>query len=119
MKNIKKNLISKLEEIKDGSTYLYDEQVREIQNLCNDYMNETQDRSLEECFEEYVDYEIAEEYVKRQIEEWGLARLPRLAWNCDFMHYDHFKINAYWNLENIDYRDVECLVDELVDRLQD
>lgn len=119
MKNLKKSLISTLKEIKENLGWNYDDNVREIQNLCIDYQNETQDRKLEDAFDEFLDEETCEMYVKEQLESGWLARLPYLVGDTDFIHYDYYRLNAYWNLENIDKDDVECLIDELIDRLEE
>lgn len=114
---LKKNLIAKLSELKENLGYSYDDDVKEIQSLCIDYQNETGDCSLENAFDEFISEEIAEEYVKDQLASWWLARIPFLCGDVDFLHYDYFRLNGYWNLENIDRLDVECLIDDLLYRL--
>lgn len=68
MENMKKSLISTLEEIKANLRRDLDSDLTKIYNTCIDYMNETQDWSIESAFEEYLSNEIAEDYLKRELD---------------------------------------------------
>ena len=68
MKNLKKSLISTLEEIKANLSYDTDSDLSEIYNACIDYMNETQDWEIESVFEEYLSSDIAEDYLKHELD---------------------------------------------------
>lgn len=61
-----KELKDKIEKIE--ITNNYDECYGELYNACIDYMNETQDFDLDYLFEEFVDYETAEERAKYELE---------------------------------------------------
>lgn len=115
---MKKSLISDLLEVKNNLSFYEDEDFAKIYNLCNDYMNETQDRKLEECFEGYNDARCIGEYIKSQAEKQSFSTLKNIISGVDY-DADWFRIDVYWYIQNIDKSDIECLVDELVDRLQD
>lgn len=100
-------------------TYDYEETYHNLYNLVIDYMNDTQDFDLDELFTEYVDYDTCEEYVKSQLEIGGLARLGCCIDGINFYGNNLFRINAYGNIEEITREDLECLKDEIIDRLEE
>lgn len=117
MKNYKKQLKKDLMEIRQNwISWNYDQDISEIKNKVIDYMNETQDFSLEETLYRFEDYDIVEDYVKSQISEWWLARIPYLCGDVKFED-DYYIINAYWNIENVEKWDVEDWLDEIIDQL--
>lgn len=118
MKNLKKSLISTLEEIKANLSYDTDADLAEIWNTCIDYMNETQDWKIDSVFDEYLSSDIAEDYLKRELEHWWIFRLYYAMWECRW-NCDYYRLNVYWNLEEIKKSDLECTIDEIIDRLED
>lgn len=118
MKNTKKSLISTLEEIKANLSYDTDSDLSEIYNACIDYMNETQDWSIEEVFEEYLSSDIAEDYLKHELDNWWIFRLYYAMWECRG-NCDRYRLNVYWNLEEIEESDLENTIDEIISRLAD
>lgn len=68
-----KDLKQRLQDIK--LTYNYEEEYNNIYNLVVDYMNETQDFDLEYSFEDFIDYDTAEEITKHELETGGLEGL--------------------------------------------
>lgn len=116
----KKELKKYLEEI---NVYNYekdeDEIYTEIYNKVIDYMNETQDWNLEEFFNDYVDYDYAEEMAKAEIDNGGLLRLTYFLGDTHFYNESLFKINGYGNLENVNRDDLETLKEELLDNIED
>lgn len=99
----------------NGKTY--EEEYNEIYNYCIDYMNETQDWSIEEHLNDFLTYEMAEEYAKHELETGGLVRLYYFlgSSNCN---NDLFKIDGYGNLEDITNDDIECLITDIIDTLE-
>lgn len=83
-----------------------------------DYMNETQDWSIEEVFNEYMSEDTAKWLIEYEIKNYWLERLPYLTWWVDF-RYERYRLNAYWNLENVEKADLECTIDEVISRLAD
>lgn len=118
MKNTKKSLISTLEEIKANLSRDLDSDLTKIYNTCIDYMNETQDWSIESVFEEYLSSDIVEDYLKHELDNWWIFRLYCAMWECRW-NSDRYRLNAYWNLENVEKADLEYTIDEVISRLAD
>ena len=112
----KEELIVKIENIE--ITYDYDETYTNLYNTCIDYMNNTQDWSLEYLFEDFIDYETAELYAKQQLEDGGLIRLYYFLGDAN-LNNDLFKINGYGNLTDVYKDDLEWLKDEILNTLKD
>lgn len=115
--------MSKLEELKNElesieSTYDYDGYYTQLRNAVIDYENESQDWDLDGFFEEYVDYEIAEEIAKHELETGGLIRLYYFMGDANFNN-EIFRIDGYGNLTNVDKDDLDCLKDDLLDAVND
>lgn len=113
----KRELKEKIENIE--ITYDYEESYNNLYNTCIDYMNETQDFELEYLFEDYIDYDLAEEIAKRELENGGLERLRYYMGDTYFHYRDIFKIDAYGNLSNIDIDDLKNLKDEIIENLEE
>lgn len=115
--------MSKLEELKNElesieSSYDYDGYYTQLRNAVIDYENESQDWDLDGFFDEFVDYEIAEEIAKQQLEEGGLIRLYYFMGDANFNN-EIFRIDGYGNLTDIDKGDLDCLKDDLLDAVND
>lgn len=94
-----------------------EEMYNEIYNYCIDYMNDTQDWSIEEHFNDFLDYDSVEEYAKHELENGGLVRLYYFlgSVNCN---NNLFKIDGYGNLEDITQDDIQFLVTDIIDTLE-
>ena len=112
-----KELKNKIEEIE--ITYDYEETYSNLYNTCIEYMNETQDFDLDYLFEEFINYEEAEERTKYELENYGLERLTYFLGDTTFYMQNLFKINAYGNLENITKEDLEMLKEYLINYIND
>lgn len=110
-----KELKKRIEEIEIN--YDYEKLYHELYNIALDYMNGTQDWSLEDYFNEVVDYELAEEITKREIEEGGLIRLYYFLGNVNLKN-ELFKINSYGNLEDLKKSDVNYLKELLIEKIK-
>lgn len=109
-----KELKDKIEKIE--ITNNYDECYGELYNACIDYMNETQNFDLDYLFEEFVDYETAEERAKYELEN-GLERLYYFLGDTKISNNILFRINVYGNLENISKEDLETLKEDILDNI--
>lgn len=109
-----KELKDKIEKIE--ITNYYDECYGELYNACIDYMNETQNFDLDYLFEEFVDYETAEERAKYELEN-GLERLYYFLGDTKISNNILFRINVYGNLENISKEDLETLKEDILDNI--
>lgn len=109
-----KELKDKIEKIE--ITNNYDECYGELYNACIDYMNETQNFDLDYLFKEFVDYEMAEERAKYELEN-GLERLYYFLGDTKISNNILFRINVYGNLENISKEDLETLKEDILDNI--
>lgn len=116
MKELLKKLKKQIENIK--VTYDYDQTYTNLLNACIDFQNETQCWEFEDLFEDIVDYEIAEERAKYELENGGLVRLYYFMGNCNFNN-EIFRINAYGNLEEINKDNLECLKQEIIEKIEE
>ena len=112
-----KELKDKIEKIE--ITYDYDETYSNLYNTCIEYMNETQDFDLDYLFEEFINYEEAEERTKYELENYGLERLTYFLGDVSFYMANLFRINGYGNLENITKEDLEMLKEDLINCIND
>ena len=115
--------MKRLDELKEAIenieiTYNYDRTYADLYNACIDYMNETQNWEFEYIFEDYVDYEIAEDIAKREIEQGGLLRLYYFLGDAN-PNNDLFKIDGYGNLQNVDKEDLEYIKQEILDKIEE
>ena len=111
----KKDLIKYLKNYE--ITYDYEKDYDEIYNACIDYMNESQDFSIEELFYDIITYDTAEEYAKHELETGGLLRLYYFLGDANFNN-EIFRIDGYGNLTNAYKDDLEDLISEIIERLE-
>ena len=112
----KEELIKKIKEIE--ITYDYEETYSNLYNAVIDYMNETQDWSLEFLFEDFVDEEILEQIVKHKIDNEGLWSVQNLLEGIE-RYTGIYKIDAYGYGSDITADDLGLLKDEILDNLED
>ena len=99
-------------------TYDYGETYCDLKNAIIDYMNDTQDWDFDYIGEDIIDYELAEEQAKHELEQGGLLRLYCFLGNTN-PRDDLFKINGYGNLENVDIEDLKNMKEEILDLIND
>lgn len=115
---LKKQLKKDLMEIKaNGIWYMYEEKYREIINLVIEYMNDTQDFSLDEFTYRFSDEDLVNGYIERIAREYWpyyvSQRLSDLDWT-----YDYYKIDdVFGDITGMTEWDVEELLDEILDEL--
>ena len=110
-------LLKNIEDVKID--YYYELEYYTLYNYVVEYMNESQDFRLEYIFEDFIDYDTAEDVAKHELETGGLSRLyfflgDTNVWGADTL----FKINGYGNLVNVDKEDVEMVKDQLIDDIK-
>ena len=112
----KKDLKKKIEEIEIN--YNFEQVYCDLRNACIDYMNETQDWDLDYAFDEFVDEEILKEMVKYKIDKEGLWSVVNLL--AGISNYNGiYRIDAYGYGHDIDKDDLECLKEDILDRIGD
>lgn len=108
-----KELKKKIEKI--DVTFDYNETYTNLLNTIIDYENETQDWDFDYLFEDFIDYEMAEERAKWELENGGLERLRYYINDTTFFGNEIFRIDGYGNLTNIYKDDLEYLKSEIID----
>ena len=96
--------------------YDYEESYTNLYNTVIDYMNDTQDFDLEYLFEDFIDYETAEEIAKNELQNGGLVRLRYYLGDVN-LNDEIFKLDGYGNLENITIDDLNNLKDEILENI--
>lgn len=96
--------------------YDYEESYTNLYNTVIDYMNDTQDFDLEYLFENFIDYETAEEIAKNELQNGGLVRLRYYLGDVN-LNDEIFKLDGYGNLENITIEDLNNLKDEILENI--
>ena len=96
--------------------YDYEESYTNLYNTVIDYMNDTQDFDLEYLFEDFIDYETAEEIARNELNNGGLIRLQYYLGDTN-LNDEIFKLDGYGNLENIDIDDLNNLKDEILENI--
>lgn len=91
--------------------YPLDEAYGSLINPVIDYMNESQDFSLEYLFEDFTDREIVSYYIKENADD--LDRLYYYLGDVD-LRDELFITDAYGNLRNIDTTDLEDLKENIL-----
>lgn len=97
-------------------TYDYEQDYCNLYNACVDYMNNTQDWSIEGWFENIITYDTAEEIAKQELENGGLVRLYYFLGDAN-CNNDIFKINGYGNLENATKDDLQEIINNILEEL--
>lgn len=119
----KKKKMKKLKELKERIenvkiNYNYEESYTNLYNTVIDYMNDTQDFDLEYLFEDFIDYETAEDIAKNELNNGGLIRLKYYLGDTN-LNDEIFKLDGYGNLENITIDDISNLKDEISENIND
>ena len=109
-------LKEKIENIEVG--YDYEETYTNLKNTVIDYMNDTQDWDFDYIGEDIIDYELAEDKAKYELENGGLVRLYYFMGNAN-MNNELFKLNGYGNLEDINIDDLNNMKEEILDLIND
>lgn len=94
-------------------TYDYEETYCNLKNAIIDYMNDTQDWDFDYIGEDIIDYELAEEQAKHELEQGGLIRLYYFLGDAN-LNNNLFKVNGYGNLEDIEKADLENMKEEIL-----
>lgn len=109
-----RELKERIENIKIN--YNYEESYTNLYNTVIDYMNDTQDFDLDYLFEDFIDYETAEEIARNELNDGGLIRLSYYLGDTN-LNDEIFKLDGYGNLENINIDDLNNLKDEILENI--
>ena len=96
--------------------YPLDEAYCSLINPVIDYMNESQDFSLEYLFNDFTDSEYVIYYIKENADD--LDRLYYYLGDVD-LRDDLFITDAYGNLRSIDTTDLEALKEDILNEIKD
>ena len=96
----------------------YEESYCNLRNTIIDYMNDTQDWDFETIGEDIIDYELAEEQAKYELEQGGLARLYYYLGDAN-LNNNLFKVDGYGNLQDLEKTDLEYMKEEILDLIND
>lgn len=112
------NLKELKERIEKAESWDYNEYYTEMRNATIDYMNDTQTWDFDEMFESVIDYELAEEQAKYELEQGGLVRLYYFLGNAN-CNNDLFRIDGYGNLEDITKEDLDIIKEEILEKIEE
>ena len=98
--------------------YDYDATYSNLYNACIDYMNDSQEWDFEYIFEDFINYDTAEELAKQELENGGLIRVYYFLGDAH-LNNELFKINGYGNLEDVDIDDLRYIKEEILDVIND
>lgn len=114
--------MEKLKELKkrieNADSWDYDEYYTELRNATIDYMNETQTWEFDDMFNDIIDYEIAEDQAKHELENGGLVRLYYFLGDAN-LNNELFKVDGYGNLTDIDKSDLDYIKNEILDKIEE
>ena len=94
-------------------TYDYEESYCNLKNAIIDYMNTTKDWDFDYIGEDIIDYELAEEQAKHELEQGGLIRLYYFLGDAN-LNNNLFKVDGYGNLQDLEKTDLEYMKEELL-----
>ena len=114
--NDKRKLLRTLKEIKENLSWEYDTDYNKIWNECSEVDNKYGDPYLCDYISEenYVQNDELMEFLIKNNSD-SLDRLRCFIGNT--YSADLYKLDGYGNLQNIDKSDIECLCDELINKL--
>ena len=90
---VKKELEEKLQDIRtslENYNITVEDAYNELFNACMDY-----DYSLEDIFQDYIDYDTANELARQELEDGGLYRLYYFLGDVNFGTAELMRINGY------------------------
>lgn len=99
-------------------THNYEESYCNLKNAVIDYMNDTQDWDFDYIGEDIIDYELAEEQAKHELEQGGLIRLYYFLGDAN-LNNNLFKVDGYGNLQDLEKTDLEYMKEEILALIND
>lgn len=99
-------------------TYNYEETYCNLKNAIIDYMNDTQNWDFDYIGENIIDYELAEQQAKYELEQGGLLRLYCYLNNAN-CNNNLFKVDEYGNLQDVEKSDLEDMKEEILGLIND
>ena len=116
MKELLKEFKQKIENI--DITYDYEETYNNLYNAYIDYENETNDYNFEYLFEDIINYDMAEERARDELDQGGLIRLYYFLGDAN-LNRDLFRVDGYGNLTDIEIEDLKNLKQEILDKIEE
>jgi hypothetical protein len=110
-----KELLKNIEDVKID--YDYELEYNTLYNYVTNYMNESQDFRLEYIFDDFIDYDTAEDIAKSELEKGGLVRIYYFLGDAN-PNNDIFRIDGYGNLTNVNKEDIEMVKDQLIEDIK-
>lgn len=111
-----KEFKEKIEKIE--SSYDYDNYYTELINTTIDYMNDTQNFDFEYLFDDIINYDVAEDIAKNELEQGGLIRLYYFLGDAN-LNNDIFRIDGYGNLTDINKDDLDYIKEQIIDTINE
>ena len=114
------DLINDLLNIKDTvNTINYDKKASEVYNTLYNYQDEDwYNTKLEDLKYRFEDLDWIESIIKEWIDENWIANTLHFYKDCNFDYDNHFKIDEYWYVENIDENEVKWWIDDIISELE-
>lgn len=109
-----KDFIGKIENVKVSYDYNFSDIYYELCNICTEYEKVC---DCTELFNDFIDYDTAEEIAHTELENGGLLRLKCFINDCN-LNASWFKMNAYGNLENITIDTLKLLKEDIWDTIK-
>lgn len=111
--------IERLKKLKEDienieSSFNDNEYYTDLLNTCIDYQDEMQDWDYDSIFADVIDYEMAEDIAKHELETGGLVRLYHFLGDAN-PNNDIFIINGYGNLEDIGKIDLDYMKEQILE----
>lgn len=110
--------LKKLKETLEGITYQYDmvEYYNQVYNAIIDYENKTQDWSFEGYLNDVINYELAEQAAKQELDNGGLLRLYYFLGDAN-LNNEIFRIDGYGNLQDVEKEDIDVIIEDIIDEI--
>lgn len=116
MKELLKEFKQKIENI--DITYDYEKTYNNLYNAYIDYEDETNDYNFEYLFEDIINYDMAKELARDELDQGGLIRLSYFLGDTN-LNRDLFRIDGYGNLTDIEIEDLKNLKQEILDKIEE
>lgn len=109
-----KDFIEKIENVEVNYNYNYSDIYCELYNICVEYENEC---DCMELFNDFIDYDTAEEIARTELENGGLQRLKCFLNDCD-LNTNLFRLDGYGNLEDVTLGTLENLREDIIETIK-
>lgn len=109
------DFIEKIENVKVNYNHNFSDIYCELYNICIEYENVC---DCMELFNDFIDYDTAEEIARTELEKGGLFRLKCFLLNdCD-LNANLFRLDGYGNLEDVTLDTLENLREDILETIK-